>query len=352
MEQQLTTLSNYRGAPAVTILLSTHRTHPDNKQDSIHLKNLLSTAEERLYSEFEKREVWPVLDHLKTAEASINHDYNLDTLAIYANSDSYQVLRLPVAATDRVVIGDRFEIRPLLKALQQSEHYYILTIGRQKIRLLEAFNDTIVKEVKNHDFPYENSYFTTDPLKLQQASVQDDLLKEFFNTADKRFKPYYYANPLPVILLGEARNCTLYQEQMDIKNIVIGTHPGSYDDTTDHNIVKVTFPLIQQHIAQQQETAIEDIGKALSAQRLLVDLSDIYTAATAGQAATLYIEKDYFQPGKIDEQTDTITITTDPKAPDVTLNIIERVINNGGKVMFMDNNTLNEFQGMALATRF
>ena len=36
MEDALMTLSQYHGAPAVTILLSTHRTHPDNKQDAIN----------------------------------------------------------------------------------------------------------------------------------------------------------------------------------------------------------------------------------------------------------------------------------------------------------------------------
>jgi hypothetical protein len=57
MEQALTTLSKHQEEPAVTILISTHRTFPDNKQDSIHLKNLIAEAERRLYEQYHKRQV-------------------------------------------------------------------------------------------------------------------------------------------------------------------------------------------------------------------------------------------------------------------------------------------------------
>ncbi|WP_160710830.1 hypothetical protein [Chitinophaga solisilvae] len=348
MEQALITLSQYVGDPAVTILLSTHRTHPDNRQDSINLKKLATRAEKDLYARYDKRDVWPVLEKIKEAESTVNHDYNLDTLAIFAAKDFLQVSRLPVETTDRVVIGDRFEIRPLLKAQQQSEHYYIITVARQKIRLLEAFNDKIVKEVKNDDFPYLNSYFTTDPMKLQQDDIIDNLLKEFFNTADKRFKTYYRENPLPVILLGDTRNIAFYQENMDISNIVIATHPGSFDDTSDHEIAGVTFPLIRQYIAQQQTTAMNAIDRAQSAQKLLTDLNDIYTAAEAGQADTLYLEQTYFQPGIIKDGVISVT----PDGADVTLSVIDSVLNKNGKVVFLPENTLHTYQGMALVTRF
>ncbi|MBC9914577.1 hypothetical protein [Chitinophaga varians] len=350
MEQALIDLSRYTGTPAVTILVSTHRTFPDNKQDSIHLKNLITQVEKELYEQFDKRIVWPVLDKIKETEKSINHDYNLDTLVIFASADFLQVKRLPIATTDRYVIGDRFEIRPLLKAIQQSEHYYILTVSRQKIRLLEAFNDKIVHEVTNEDFPYLNGYYTTDPMRQQQDLIIDNLLKEFFNTADKRFKKYYEENPLPVILLGEERNLVFYQEIMDIKGLVVGTHHGSFDDTSDPEIAKVTFPVIQQYIAGKQDTALLAINTAQSAQRLLVDLNDIYTAAENGQADTLYIEQTYLPSGHIDKGI--ISLGNGNGSTDVTLPVIDSVLNKGGNVVFLNENSLDTYQGIALVTRF
>ncbi|MFB6456202.1 hypothetical protein ACE38W_13100 [Chitinophaga sp. Hz27] len=356
-DQDVIQMSQYRGAPAVTVLVSTHRTFPDNKQDSINLKNLVTTAEKQLYELYDKREVWPVLEKIKELENNVDHRYNLDSLVLYASENFSKLYNLPVASTDRIIIGKRFEIRPLLKTLQQVVHYYVISVSRQKIRLLEATNDSLVKEVVNDDFPFENTnYYTTDPMKLKHDAVVDDLIKEYFNVADKRFKQYYHEQPLPVILMGDTKMLSYYQEQMDIKNTVIATVPGSYDDTPDHEIPRILAPVVKEVLAKRQEVALADIRTALSQQRLLVDLGDIFRAAVDGSADTLYVESNYFQPGTIHDGI--ITIHPEGEADsgdlsyDVLLPIIEIILSKGGKVLFMEPGTLNEFQGIALSTRF
>jgi hypothetical protein len=352
MEQSLLTLSQYYGAPAVTILVSTHRTHPDSKQDAINLKKLISQTENQLYEAYDKREVWPLLDKIKAAEAELNHEYNLNTLAIFASKDLVKVVKLPIPTTDRIVISDRFEIRPLLRALEQEEYYYIISVSRKKIRLLEAFNDTLVREVSNKDFPFENTeYYTTDHVKQIQDSYGDDQIKEYFNVADKRFKEYYFENPLPVVLMGDAKMLAFYQDQMDVKNIVIGTAPGSYDDTTAHEILKITYPIAKQHQADKEQQELKAIDDAQSAQRLNTDFGDIYRAAEAGSADTLYMEKTYFAKGAVGED-GTVSLSEDPNAEDLTLVAIDNILNKSGKVIFMNEGALEEYQGIALVTRF
>ncbi|MEZ4689268.1 MAG: hypothetical protein R3A12_03450 [Ignavibacteria bacterium] len=48
-------LEKEKNTPCVTISMNTHRTHPDNDQDVIQLKNLLKEAEERVINEFGKK---------------------------------------------------------------------------------------------------------------------------------------------------------------------------------------------------------------------------------------------------------------------------------------------------------
>ncbi|WP_217481715.1 hypothetical protein [Nostoc sp. TCL240-02] len=61
--KQLQFLSN---VPALSILLSTHRTSPDNKQDPIRVKNLVDEATKRLATEFTNHELEPLLKRLET----------------------------------------------------------------------------------------------------------------------------------------------------------------------------------------------------------------------------------------------------------------------------------------------
>ncbi len=52
IRQKLNAIATENSSPCVTISLNTHRTHPDNVQDLILLKNLLKEAEERIIKEY------------------------------------------------------------------------------------------------------------------------------------------------------------------------------------------------------------------------------------------------------------------------------------------------------------
>ena len=58
---QLQAINEY---PSVSILAPTHRTSPDNKQDPIRVKNLVTEAKNRLLSEFSAREMEPLFTKL------------------------------------------------------------------------------------------------------------------------------------------------------------------------------------------------------------------------------------------------------------------------------------------------
>ncbi|MGL6269123.1 MAG: hypothetical protein ACRC2O_14420 [Chitinophagaceae bacterium] len=48
LKEQLQKLANEENSICVTVSLNTHRTHPENLQDEIVLKNLLKEAEQRV----------------------------------------------------------------------------------------------------------------------------------------------------------------------------------------------------------------------------------------------------------------------------------------------------------------
>ena len=76
LRQKLEVLATEKNTPCVTISLNTHRTHPDNAQDVILLKNLLKEAEERLVNEFGKRHLASLLEKLSAIK--LDAHYKLD----------------------------------------------------------------------------------------------------------------------------------------------------------------------------------------------------------------------------------------------------------------------------------
>ena len=68
--------------PTVAISLNTHRTHPENLQDEIVLKNLIKHAEERILTEISEREVSEILTKLATIENKVDIKYLQDSFKI------------------------------------------------------------------------------------------------------------------------------------------------------------------------------------------------------------------------------------------------------------------------------
>merc|ERR1711974_21519 len=128
MKATLKSLRETKANPAVSIFVKTHREHPANEQDPIALKNQLNVAEDRLTKEYDKRTATTILDNIQNKISELNHNYNLDTLAIFASTDDVQVIRMPIDATERVVISDRFATRDLVRDTASAVHYYTVVL--------------------------------------------------------------------------------------------------------------------------------------------------------------------------------------------------------------------------------
>ncbi len=173
--------------PSITILLNTHRTFPDNEQDDIKLKNMVNEAESRLLAAHEKRDILPVIEKMKNLAGNIDHKFNLDSLVLFINHDTAEFLRLPVAVVDRVNIGTSFAVREIVRAVNQTEGYYILCFSQKKARLLEAQNDQFIQEINNDDFPMVNdTLYATQSLDRSLAGVEENYLREFLTVWIKR----------------------------------------------------------------------------------------------------------------------------------------------------------------------
>lgn len=341
--------------PRVTITIPTHRTAPDSMQDPILLKNQISEATGKLSEKYDKKLVAGILDNMQQAEKAIDHSHNLEGLILYANKDFAAVVKVPAELMPGITVGSYFDVRPLYKAQQQLNNYYILTISQQKIRLINALNDLVLLEYQDENFPFANtSYFTTDAIKLAQDVFMENQIKEYFNDADKLFKYYQAANKLPIILAGDVKSTSYYQKEMDDDSMVIKYLPGNYDHVPTHEIAKAAYPLLEEYRNEKQKSNLSKIEGGRSGKRLTSDFNEIYTAAIQGNADTLYLSDNFTLKGKIEDEQLIIdkTETDNPESEDLTINILEKVQETGGNIIFMQDDLLDKYNGMALLKRF
>ena len=370
MKATLKSLRETTAKPAVSIFVKTHRQHPDNEQDPIALKNQLKVAEERITDEYDKNTATTILENIHAKTNDLNHNYNLDTLAIFASKDDAQVVRLPFDAKERVIIDERFATRDLVRDMASAVHYYIVVLGRDQARLIEAANNRVVKEfdaddaaqnnMENIPFPIENNslYKTGDGGSDRSANNENSVLKEYFNRIDKSVQELWGEHKMPLVLVGDNRNISYYKEVCDRPEDIIGavSNVTDLEQGSAQHIVDGVQEAVEDYRTSLHEAALGEIDKARGADVLRTDLQEIYRSAFQGAGETLYVRRGYMQPAKIDEKAQTLTLADDPAAEGVTddaiSDIIEHVMHNGGKVVFLPEELMGDDLPIALVTRY
>jgi hypothetical protein len=353
--------------PAISILMPTHRSFPDNKQDPITLKNLVKQTEERLLAQMDKREVWPIMEAINAEVETHDHMHNLEGLALFAGAGRADIVRLPFEVKERAIIDHNFATRDITRGLFDAVNYFILVISREYGRLFQAYNDRVVHQfdrntdLHGHSFPIKNtSLYSTSGHDRSQAPSEDNLLKEFLNVVDKSLQEMQGrrgSDRLPVIVIGDARNVGLFKQLSDRPSDIVGEVTHSADLEADaQTLVADAQDAVASYREAFETGALDQRGQAHGANRLLTDLSDIYRTAGEGNAERLYVRRGYIQPGVIDTEARTVTASEDASAEGVTDDVVDELIEmvqaNGGDIAFISSDTLGDEAPLALQTRY
>lgn len=339
----------------VSIVLNTHRTKPDNQQDRILLKNLVKQAEERLLMSHDKQRVQGIMDHLNQCAESIDHNYNLEGLILFANGSHHEYHRIPVQVKDRVAIGPTFATRDLIRAQQMNTEYYILTISRPMARLFQAHTDQIIKEFHG-EFPMKSDAYTTDTVELTSPKSTDHLVEEFFNQVDKQLVKILNGTNAQVVILGDSRNYDHYIKVADLKSRIAGNVHGNFDHESNHHIVTAAWAFMNQKRQEALAQRIDLLRSATDHGKSISDPSEIWTALQEGKGQTLFVDEHYYLPAIVSGKEISLNAQNQPgdtnRVEDIIDEMIEKCLEYGGDVVFVKGDGLKDYQGLALATRF
>ena len=339
----------------VTIILTTHRTLPDNAKDSIVLKNLVKEAEKRILADCNKEEASLIIGKLNKLAAEIDHRYNLESLVLFVNKDYAEYTRLPLKVEDRVVIDNTFHTRDLIRALNREAGYYVLLLSRHKARMIEALSDKSVKENVSF-FPIENSMTTVPPGAASIANRVSSLQAEFFNSVDKMVNEVYKEKSLPVIVCTGESNYSEYINVANNKEIYLGNIEGNKMMEKSHHAVEAVWPTVKEIQKEKNQKRLGELEAAVDRNHFVTDFNEIWSALNEGRGRTLFVKQGYFQPARIVDERIQLVAPNEAEETEVVDDIIdemlEKTMQNGGEAVFMYEDELDKFQGLVLVTRY
>ena len=367
-------------SPCISIYMPTGRRHPENLQDALHFKNLVTDAREKGISLAGKRGIQALLDRL--ASLIEDHDFWMHTLggvAVFVSPDHYQVLHLHEPVADQVTVSGtgKFHIKPLLRLFQGGDRFQVLAVTKTDIRLYEGNRFGLAEIRPAAGVPknlVEALGFETTPPHQTIASFgtpgtggsmrhghssrrdEEELDSERFYRAVDRAITEWHSKPtgLPLILAA------LPEHQSEFR--AVSHNPGLLEEGLDIDPRLVGSDELRQlawELLEPRWTRRLDEARAKYEEYYSKRLGDddpylIAKAASTGRVWTLLLDSERRYPGVLDPSTGRIVPAKDGDkgAGDVLEDLALLVLDNGGEVLVLPTEKMPSQTGVAAMYRY
>ncbi len=147
-QRDLASLRATREFPTVSLIMPTHRTYPDNKQDPVLLRNLLEEASTRLHNANLPHGIAAeVTSSLEAAATSVDRSHAAEALVLFAapGGEHHSFVVPYVHPQPRVAIGQSFATRDLVAAQGHVWNYWVLVLSEQPTRLWSGVGEQLTQ---------------------------------------------------------------------------------------------------------------------------------------------------------------------------------------------------------------
>jgi Ca2+-binding EF-hand superfamily protein len=355
---ELKSLQSIKEYPSVSILMPTHRLFPENQQDPIRLKNLVKLAETRLLAEFSKPEVKIIIEKINAIIDEIDFNHLLDGLAIFVNRKFSRKYLFQFPVKERAAVDSAFLTRDIVFAINRTQPYYVLVLGDKMTRIFNGVRDNL-NEIVYNGFPVHNKFRQmlerADEIHTNDR-LSDNIEKKrnYFREVEKEFKKLN-VDSHPFALAGVEENIGTFKDTITINNLLTSLK-GSYDKTSASELAKLIWPEVKKGFAEIREKVLKQLEEAISSKKAARGIDEVWKAANEGRGEILLVEINYQYPAKLEKiglQLIPVEPNNGPEIMDDAVDeVIEIVLNKGGKVYFVENGKLEEKSKIALILRY
>jgi len=354
--EELRALVDVHNDLCVSLYMPTHRT--ETRQDTIRLRNFLREAEQRLLATGVRA---PDADALLAPGHALLGDSFFwrhvdDGLALFLAPEFQRHYALPRAFPERLVIGRRFHIKPLLPLLGEAGAFYVLALSQKSVRLwwgnrfdLEPLPaeglPRSLAEALQYETPERAVRFrTAEPVgpgrwsSIAYGSTAEDpakdALAQFCQRVDHGLRDLLRDAPAPVVLAGVDYLLHIYRGVSQSPYLAPGEVEGNPDQLEPAELRRRAWEIVQPHYQREQSAALERFQALRNTGRAATALRLILAAAHAGRVETLFVAQGQVQWGTFDPETGAVHEHTAqaPADEDLLDLAATEVIRTGGTV--------------------
>jgi len=293
-----------------------------------------------------------VLQKLRIILAGLDYNTYKKSVAIYLSPVFEKVLYLDSVLEQKILINESFEIRDLVYSKKELHEYLVLLLNNNESRIYVANSDNfimIVTDKAQPDIDVPERVANFSDTSERKEIVMDKFLHHIDNTLNIVLNSYH----LPLFVAGAERITGHFKKYTRHRSAIIKYIHANYEDPCLPQLKKVLEPHIADWKNIMQKDLLNKMEDAAGKKKLAVGIRDVWKEAMKHNGHLLIVEKNYThgsEPVSIDE---VIYKAVEPYPSfsyikDEVDDIIEKVLENGGDVVFADKEIMSNYQHIAM----
>ncbi|NLY35804.1 MAG: hypothetical protein GX046_01065 [Tissierellia bacterium] len=321
-------LAKTNGGIYVSMYLPTHRNAPENKQDRIRFKNLINQAEKELQDNFALKNP---LTFLKEAEKLYQDvmfwTHASDGLALLISEDNTRILKLEGHIPERLVVGSRFHLLPLLNYYEFMNESYILDIAKDRFKLYYGGQEGIIEvETAEIDQSFNELFDDRDiqsdnhhSMRSSKSELNELETEKYLRYVAKGLGKFMRGESMPLLVFGTTEVVSDFKEyskgELDIYRFFDKPLGSLNLNEIYQKLKEILLPRYEREI----ESYLSVLNDEIARDRGTDNESLVLREAPSGRIESLFIASD--MGGLIEEEAD---------------KLIQNVITTDGKVILID----------------
>ncbi len=365
-----TRIYNETGKICVSIILPTHKLSHERQVDRVSVSKAIEKAGILLKEKFGVYNFEKITQTLNELFSEIDFDHNDEGLGLFVSESQRLMIKFPFPVVEKIIIGNRFEIRDLLIAEKYNTPYLMLHFNEQGAKLYQGQMDHL-QEIKDEYFPAEyaeeyeynppgkSSFFAGSSVVEQfegDKSVQQAIhFKNFLQKTDKKLAPYLVKN-MELIVMAPKKELAWFQSVTSHFEKVIASIHGNFQHDSLTEIANTCWKEMKLYLDKISRQEFDLFREKIGQKHAVFGLDEVWKSAREGKALKLLVEKDFMFTGYTDEQEYELHGSpageNDKVLPDAVDELIRMVLDKNGGVCFTENDQLKEYDRIALITRY
>jgi Bacterial archaeo-eukaryotic release factor family 11 len=283
------------------------------------------------------------------------------SLAVLATPDRIHTFRLATTVTDSVEVSDRFQLKPLLRAIAFPQTAFVVALSENAARLIEIFPDLPPLPLKVPGLPKSAGDAVgrasvnnlTQNTRIANAEGQTTLLRQYARHVDAALRGMLGGHTTPLILAATQPLEAIYRNINCCPALLGEGIAGSPDRLSDAELAEAARPVLDKHYKDQIRAAKAQFAARLGDRRATTDLNEIARAATNGAIQLLMVDIDRVMPGTVDVA-GRVSLASDDSAQtyDVLDEVAGRAILGGAEFLGVRQADLPEGAPLAAILRY